>query len=563
MQALLHNPVNSRVFVADEDGYLMVIDCVSDTLLDDGEAGGSLDVAYNQLNNEVYATDGSYVVALDGATGEYVADVHVGHYVCALCIADSGRRVFGAADDDALVGVMDCASDSLLALIATDPQLQPTAACFNPTTDRAYCAVAGANIVMVMDGTDNSVRQVVHSGMQPWGLVHDPSGNKVYCANAGSEDAQSSITVIDGAGDSVLRTIETGPWGSWMDWYGPQVLCLNATGDRLYEALYGVLVVDASADTAICAVQLDERPNAICYEPAHDYLYARTYAAVDVIDAGLNLLIAQVDIGRGASALCYVPAGAKVYAADLYDGTVSVVAGERPELVAQIDVGGGPYALCWDSKDNKVYCACRDSDWVAVIDAYADTVVASLPVGDGPQALFYDSLNNCVFCACTYDSSAAIIDCEKDSVITTIAVGEQPIAMAWNPVDMRTYVANREGHSISVIRDSLRVGVEEMAIGDWRLANRATVIRGVLVLPRDGLGTRSAGTGHDPESSADSGHVPLSRAALLDVSGRKVMDLHPGANDVSRLAPGIYFVRSGPSAVSRKPSTIAKIVITK
>jgi hypothetical protein len=36
----------------------------------------------------------------------------------------------------------------------------------------------------------------------------------------------------------------------------------------------------------------------------------------------------------------------------------------------------------------------------------------------------------------------------------------------------------------------------------------------------------------------------MSRAALLDAAGRKVMDLAPGDNDVSRLAPGVYFVRN-------------------
>jgi hypothetical protein len=30
---------------------------------------------------------------------------------------------------------------------------------------------------------------------------------------------------------------------------------------------------------------------------------------------------------------------------------------------------------------------------------------------------------------------------------------------------------------------------------------------------------------------------------LLDITGRKAMDLMPGANDVSGLAPGSYFVR--------------------
>jgi hypothetical protein len=41
------------------------------------------------------------------------------------------------------------------------------------------------------------------------------------------------------------------------------------------------------------------------------------------------------------------------------------------------------------------------------------------------------------------------------------------------------------------------------------------------------------------------------------------MELHSGANDVSRLSPGVYFVRSEPSAVSREPSAVLKVLITR
>jgi hypothetical protein len=53
----------------------------------------------------------------------------------------------------------------------------------------------------------------------------------------------------------------------------------------------------------------------------------------------------------------------------------------------------------------------------------------------------------------------------------------------------------------------------------------STVSRGVLRLPEAVSGRRSA------------------VSDLLDASGRKVLALHPGANDVSRLSPGVYFVR--------------------
>ena len=73
----------------------------------------------------------------------------------------------------------------------------------------------------------------------------------------------------------------------------------------------------------------------------------------------------------------------------------------------------------------------------------------------------------------------------------------------------------------------------------------STVIRGVLLLPSGrGPGTRD-------------------RAALLDIAGRRVLDLKPGPNDVNSLAPVVYFVRSEPSAVSRGPSTVTKVVIQR
>jgi hypothetical protein len=68
------------------------------------------------------------------------------------------------------------------------------------------------------------------------------------------------------------------------------------------------------------------------------------------------------------------------------------------------------------------------------------------------------------------------------------------------------------------------VGVAETPTAGIRTASRSpSVIRGVLFLP-DAASDR-------PQASS-----------LLDVSGRKVMELKPGANDVRAFAPGVYFV---------------------
>lgn len=50
------------------------------------------------------------------------------------------------------------------------------------------------------------------------------------------------------------------------------------------------------------------------------------------------------------------------------------------------------------------------------------------------------------------------------------------------------------------------------------------------------------------------------RAELLDISCREVMELNSGPNDVSRLAPGVHFVRS---ADGSQRSAVSKVVIQR
>jgi hypothetical protein len=76
----------------------------------------------------------------------------------------------------------------------------------------------------------------------------------------------------------------------------------------------------------------------------------------------------------------------------------------------------------------------------------------------------------------------------------------------------------------------------------------ASHVRGVLVLPRDMTELRPG----------NSDRVP--RPVLLDIAGRKMLDLAPGPNDVSHLAPGVYFVHS---RLDQRLSPVSKVVITR
>jgi hypothetical protein len=72
-----------------------------------------------------------------------------------------------------------------------------------------------------------------------------------------------------------------------------------------------------------------------------------------------------------------------------------------------------------------------------------------------------------------------------------------------------------------------RAGIEELTNDDLRLTNaQPTIVRGVLFLP-EAIGEKRE-----------------ARGELLDITGRKVLDLMPGRNDVGQVAPGVYFVEA-------------------
>jgi photosystem II stability/assembly factor-like uncharacterized protein len=96
-------------------------------------------------------------------------------------------------------------------------------------------------------------------------------------------------------------------------------------------------------------------------------------------------------------------------------------------------------------------------------------------------------------------------------------------------------------------------GVEETMNDERGTLNVGpTIARGVLEHGR---------LGHDPDSRSGIGSCP---AHLLDISGRKVRDLRPGPNDVSRLAPGVYFVSVRSTVGGRRSAdAVRKIVIQR
>jgi hypothetical protein len=126
----------------------------------------------------------------------------------------------------------------------------------------------------------------------------------------------------------------------------------------------------------------------------------------------------------------------------------------------------------------------------------------------------------------------------------SVAVSQSGLSVVWSDYrDGNSEIYYKHGSLVTAVSEGARPAVPSA----WP---SVTVVRGVLVLPRDMT-----------ETSEVSDRIP--RLMLLDAAGRKVLDLHAGANDVSTLAPGVYFACSEPSAASCKSSAVTKVIITR
>jgi hypothetical protein len=107
-------------------------------------------------------------------------------------------------------------------------------------------------------------------------------------------------------------------------------------------------------------------------------------------------------------------------------------------------------------------------------------------------------------------------------------------------VSRRTFVVDRGRSQIVVLRDTAVSGIVGPEPADPQSPRPATIVRKVLSLPA-GLDCR----------------LPI---VLQDISGRKVLALRPGPNDVSALAPGVYFLHS---TLDNRQSKMTKVVIQR
>jgi len=238
-------------------------------------------------------------------------------------------------------------------------------------------------------------------------------------------------------------------------------------------------------------------------------------------------LTRRVSLDRGAS----------------WDGESTIQQPDRSTYNPTLAVSGGYVHLAWSGYrrgdlDREIYYL-RSTDsgstWDCGVVLTNDTAVSGAPSiaasGENVHLLWNDNrigwsvihYVRSIDAGVTWstDSAVSSLDCHSYGPSVTTIGGRVHAVWYSKPLEIRNIVHRRNptGNLVGVgeARESVRDGPGLLC----------TTVTGCLVV-------------------ADSCGV-----ALLDVTGRKTLALLPGSNDVSRLAPGVYFIHDGSRHVRR------------
>ena len=427
-----------------------------------------------------------------------------------------------------------------------DTDYTAVALCAAPDADKVYCATVGpgpdyAGQLVVLDVSTNTVLRTIPVLREPQALAYNPTENRLYCMG----EADSAIFVLDVSTDSVVDTLRFGGGAGDLLW--------NPANNRLYSAAYGVWpaqdsvlgVLDCAGGGLLHALVVGNRPKALCRNESGSRVYCGNFGdgRLVVVESGGDTLLRRIETGGRLVDAVYCTSSEGAYFLDTWLDRIVVVDGSGDSMRAVLPTGPGPRQLACNERTGRMYCV-NGSGGFTVVDCHADTIMTPLLPTESGRAVAVDAARNRVYCTTigpVYDY-LSVYDGTTHGYVKSFRAGPDPDLMLWIPRYARMYVVNVGSDTVIVVRDTTPAGVtEETAVPVERPV--AMIVRGVLHVP-----------GHEP-------------AVLLDISGREVLDLVPGENDVRHLSPGVYFVRPAStvpaSGIPGDSPFRAKVILTR
>jgi YVTN family beta-propeller protein len=173
-----------------------------------------------------------------------------------------------------------------------------------------------------------------------------------------------------------------------------------------------------------------------------------------------------IDVDTFPTGIAVNPNTSKVYVANEYSNTVSVLGTESDKVQNRINVGIFPYSIDINPLNNRVYVTNRGSNTVSVIDGSIDTKLLDITVGKSPVGVAVNPSANWIYITNLDDGTMSVIDGISNEVINTIQAGRIPYAVTVNPLSNRIYAADIGSNTVSVIDGETNRIVTTIPVGE-------------------------------------------------------------------------------------------------
>jgi YVTN family beta-propeller protein len=556
------------------------------------------DLLYNAVSRKVYFTDREFetVVIADAESGTVLEWLGVGEVPLWLELNPDDNKVYVTTRRSRTpeVDIVCGFGDTIIRRLDIG-DWQVSAIAYDPDGRRVFCASGVGDSLIAIDGRGDTVVGSVHVGETPAALVYAQDRNRIYTANSASND----VTIVDAVGLGVVGTVPS-------FWTYPLAMCYESNADKVYitgSHSAEAVVVEASTNTTIGRVSLGEDPGPLLAVPELGKVYCgrRRYYNPSIwsFDSNSDSVIAEIPVTIGGHHLAFrpgPPGEAKVYCAGARSGTITVIDAYADTAVTSLYIGEGLVSLVYASGEDRVFCAQDDGGAVAVIDCSADTTIGTLNCDD-PEIILYIQPHNYV-CVADDNVGLEVYDAASLRRVATLSGGWDPNSLVYNSNDDKLY--NLCGEELLYISDMYRLETVDSIWLDGpfsllfdSLANKlycmvndtvkvfdgkSDSLVAEFVLAEDaylaawsprwqrvfaGMGNSTVAVFHDtlptgagegrPKKAVGANtptfvgrHLQLlgkHGADLLDITGRRVMSLQPGRNDIRAISPGIYFIR--------------------
>jgi YVTN family beta-propeller protein/VCBS repeat-containing protein len=334
-----------------------------------------------------------------------------------------------------------------------------------------------ANLDVVTPSVRTSALAV---GAAPWGVDVNPTTNRIYVSNFNG----SSVSVIDGATDTIIATIPVGAY--------PKGLAVNSVTNRIYVPHNGtasdgttVTVIDGGTNTVIAVIPGFQGPRYIAVNEATNTVYVTNGggSSVAVIDGATNTVTGSMSVAGLPTGVAVNPVTDRVYVAygtyGAFPGTLAVYNGTTSALVATIPVGQSPWSVAVNAVTNKVYVSnFYNTNTISVIDGATNTVSATVATLAFPSDVGVDPLTNRIYVAEWGADSVAVLDGATNTVVARVSTGSPSngaLDVGVNPANGRIYVAANATSAVRVFQDGLSIaGTSSFASPTYTVAGSGT-----------------------------------------------------------------------------------------